>query len=38
VSAEYGATDAAALEQYFRLLERAGVITIAPAARSDMGR
>jgi hypothetical protein len=32
VSAEYGPIDAADVEQYFRLLERVGVVSIAPAA------
>ena len=31
VSAEYGPMDPAVLEEYFRMLERVGVVTIAPA-------
>jgi hypothetical protein len=38
VSAEYGPIPAADLEQYFRLLERVGVVALAPAARSEMAR
>ena len=38
VSAEYGAVDANDIEQYFRLLERVGIVTIARAVRSDAAR
>ena len=38
VAAEYGPVPGADLEQYFRLLERAGVVALAPAARSEVPR
>jgi len=31
VSAEYGPMDPAVLEEYFRMLEKVGVVTISPA-------
>ena len=38
VSAEYGALPAADLEQYFRLLERVGVVSIASSTQSGAAR
>ncbi|MGE0359278.1 MAG: M28 family peptidase [Vicinamibacterales bacterium] len=38
VSAEYGPVPGADLEQYFRFLERAGVVSISSSARPDAAR